>query len=441
MASSSGDSFQLPANSRPVLVDRVPVLAEHALHARIARDNRSTALARDATSVPSEAQLRAAVGGLLEAVHGCFVDFASAAANDGVAAAPIGSSLYRGEDEAPPMLAFIHIPPPSPERIASFLERYDAGYARPSEMPLAWSGSAQGAAYYPDQQQQNIGDGMIRTKQPRTGSASASGKEPPPAPTDAELERMALLTPGALREINTIDGGALPLYDVFNWFGTMGRAIGVMLGRYYVPLPPQLIDPKPLELAWFELPVVFPVYVNYPGFGAGLALRYCCVDITNSYDNYNRRIYLAVQKYMPFGDPIPDPAEVLRNQQMGRRVRIHTEPFSRGIWAVPCHYTMRMQIAVAKVMLEDGYVEINDNHGRAYSEEWLEFRANPDTAHEVARRALLLHYPYDCAQLFATRYELTTPAAEEEEEEEQEEEDDGEGEEEEEEGEEETAGR
>jgi len=376
--------FSLAANERSVRLDRVPVLAEHSWYAAVASDGLSTTnmpmphvdsrgrlhpVAGHTPDSPAPRALIAALTQTLWHIH-------DATRTDQARAAHIAHELAGDRGPTVPILAFLE-------------NKADNG-----------NGAAAAAG-----QPQHVGP-ELRTKQPTTGSA-VTAQARRAAPSNDELERLALLTPGALRELNTFDENSLGIGGFFDWVALLGRAIGIMLGYYYIPRPPELINPYTLETAWFELPVVFPVYVNFPRFGVGLAMRYCCVDMTVSYERYNRRLYFAVQKFMPFGPLVPDPATALQQQRLGRKLPLHVEPFSRGIWAVPAHYLMRMRIAVKAVVLEENRVELVDNTGLEYSETWLDFRSNPDEAHEVARRSLMLAYPYDTTILFATRYDTS----------------------------------
>lgn len=181
--------------------------------------------------------------------------------------------------------------------------------------------------------------------------------------TDEELTANAQSVVGAVR---TLFGGASPSSS---WL-PQGRDVP----------PPRLILPADLG-RWPATRNAFPVFVSYAGFGAGLAVRYLNLETSAGVP---AGLYLAVKKMTPLG-PVP------------------SEPFSLGYYGVPAWMVQRVPVAVAQLFPAENVVVIDDYRGNQYSIDYVTFRATADPRYEIARRMLLLQYPYLMTDMFATR--------------------------------------
>lgn len=201
------------------------------------------------------------------------------------------------------------------------------------------------------------------------GDVYGAGFMPDAGPvTDAELTANAQSVVGAVR---TLFGGNGPSPS---WL-PQGRDVP----------PPRLILPADLG-RWPSLRNAFPVFVTYPGFGPGLAVRYLNLETSAGVP---AGLYLAVKKMTPLG-PVP------------------SEPFSLGFYAVPQWMVQRVPVAVAQLFPAENVVVIDDYRGNQYSIDYVTFRTTADPRYEIARRMLLLQYPYLMTDMFATRL-LTEP--------------------------------
>jgi len=203
-----------------------------------------------------------------------------------------------------------------------------------------------------------------------TGDYYMRGLEPPlPAQTDDELLATAERVVGGVR---TVGGG-----------GSSGWLAG--LSGLRSPPPPRLIVPADLS-RWPTLRNAFPVFVNFPGFGAGLATRYLVLETSTGLP---AGLYYAVKKFAPLG-PLP------------------SEPFSLGYYGVPAWMVQRVPLAVAQLFPAENVVVVDDMHGNQFSVEFVTFRTTSDPRYELARRMLILQYPYALTDMFATRL-MTAP--------------------------------
>ena len=198
---------------------------------------------------------------------------------------------------------------------------------------------------------------LVRTAD---GNVYPRGAAPPiPAVSEEEMLAQAQSTVGGVRAVgNGQRGGFSP--------GTP---------------PPRMIAPSELG-RWPAPRNCFPVYVTYPGFGAGLAVRF--MGVTTSIGFGDASLYYAVKKFTPLG-PVP------------------TEPFSLGIYAVPAWMVTRLPLAVAQLFPAENVAVIDDSRGEQFSITFVDLRSSKDPRYEVARRLLLLQYPYLLTDMFATR--------------------------------------
>ena len=150
--------------------------------------------------------------------------------------------------------------------------------------------------------------------------------------------------------------------------------------------PPRLITPADVG-RWPATPIAFPVYVTYPGFGAGLVVRHIVYTTGMGAPG---GLFFAVKKFTPLG-PVPG------------------EPFSLGIYAVPATACIRMTVAVTQLFPAENIAVIDDFRGDQYSIPFLTLRSTTDPRYEIARRTLLLQYPYLLTDLFATRLRAAPP--------------------------------
>jgi len=210
-----------------------------------------------------------------------------------------------------------------------------------------------------------------------TGDYYESGLVPPlPQQTDDELLASAQSVVGGVR---TLFGGGGS-----GGGGLSGWLTGISGVR--APAPPRLILPADLG-RWPPLREAFPVFVNYPGFGAGLATRFLTLQTGAGLP---AGLYLAVKKFAPLG-PLP------------------SEPFSLGYYAVPAWMVQRVPLAVAQLFPAENVVVVDDMHGRQFSVEFVTFRTTADPRYELARRMLILQYPYALTDMFATRLMTSAP--------------------------------
>ena len=188
-----------------------------------------------------------------------------------------------------------------------------------------------------------------------------------PPPTEQELRAASESVPGGIRILD----GRRPMY-------TFPRDVA----------PPRLILPADLA-RWTPLENSFPVYVTYPGFGAGLAVSYLRVEAPVSFGVGT--VYLAVKKFLPLGPT-------------GR------EPFAVGFYAVPMWMAQMMEVAVANLYPAENIAVIDDFRGDQYSVAFTELRKTTDPRYVLARRALLLQYPYLMTDMMATNLRTRPPA-------------------------------
>lgn len=202
------------------------------------------------------------------------------------------------------------------------------------------------------------------------GDVYGQGFMPDAGPvTDEEMLANAQTVVGAVR---TLFGGAGPAPS---WL-PQGRDVP----------PPRLILPADLG-RWPPARNAFPVFVTYPGFGPGLAVRYLNIETSAGVP---AGLYLAVKKMTPLG-PVP------------------SEPFSLGYYGVPVWMVQRVPVAVAQLFPAENVVVIDDYRGNQYSIDYVTFRSTADPRYELARRMLLLQYPYLMTDMFATRLLLEPP--------------------------------
>jgi len=149
--------------------------------------------------------------------------------------------------------------------------------------------------------------------------------------------------------------------------------------------PPRLILPGDLG-RWPATPNAFPVFVTYPGFGGGLAVRYLNLETSTGVP---AGLYYAVKKMTPLG-PVP------------------SEPFSLGFYAVPSWMIQRVPLAVVQMFPAENVVVVDDYRGNQFSVDYVTFRSTNDPRYELARRILVLQYPYLMSDMLSTRL-LTEP--------------------------------
>lgn len=203
------------------------------------------------------------------------------------------------------------------------------------------------------------------------GDVYGRGFMPEPEPvTDDELTANAQSVVGAVRTL----------------FGGGGQSSSWLPQGQQVP-PPRLILPADLG-RWPPPRNAFPVFVTYPGFGAGLAIRYLNLETSAGVP---AGLYYAIKKMTPLG-PVP------------------SEPFSMGVYAVPSWLIQRVPVAVVQMFPAENVVVIDDFHGNQFSIDYVTFRATNDPRYEIARRMLVLQYPYLMTDMLATRL-LTEPPA------------------------------
>lgn len=152
--------------------------------------------------------------------------------------------------------------------------------------------------------------------------------------------------------------------------------------------PPHPILPADLQ-RWVPLRNSFPVYVTYPGFGAGLAVSFLKMEAPVSFAVGT--VFLAVKKFTPLG-----PA--------GR------EPFALGFHAVPMWMAQMMEVAVANLYPAENIVVIDDFRGDQYAVAFTELRKTDDPRYVIARRALMLQYPYLMTDMMSTHLRDRPPA-------------------------------
>lgn len=151
--------------------------------------------------------------------------------------------------------------------------------------------------------------------------------------------------------------------------------------------PPKLIAPADVAF-WPALEHSFPVNVAYPGFGVGLAVRALVYQTNAGWGT--GALYYAVKKFTPLGP-------------------VANEPFALGLYAVPALLCTRMTVAVAQLFPAENIAVMDDFRGDQYSISFIELRSTKDPRYEIARRALLLQYPYLLTDLFATRLRAEPP--------------------------------
>jgi len=197
------------------------------------------------------------------------------------------------------------------------------------------------------------------TRSRATGDIYVRGTEPSPVPpTDQQFIEMAGRRPGGIRVI----GGAPPPPP-----------------SEQLP-PPKLIVPADVG-RWLPPPNAFPVYVSYPGFGAGLVVRYLTFETTRGFGQ--AALFFGVKKFTPLG-PTPN------------------APFTLGIYAVPAILCTRVSVAVAQLFPAENIAVIDDYHGNQYSIPFTTLRSTKDPRYEIARRMLLVDMPYLLSDMFAT---------------------------------------
>ncbi len=200
-----------------------------------------------------------------------------------------------------------------------------------------------------------------------------------PAPSDDEL----------MQRLQRIYGGDQKVYDrlplvpdILNpskWLetSTSGRAMFAERPKYV-----RTADfPR-----WPKLPVCFPVYVGYPHFGAGLALRHIAFSINNQPSEQ----YFAVMKFTPLG-------------------MVQGAPFNGGIWSVPARWCLRMPLAVMNLVPAEDYVELVDDRGERWGESYVSFAKEKRWEYKVARDALVRDYPTLLAAVMCTRLRVRKP--------------------------------
>ena len=199
-----------------------------------------------------------------------------------------------------------------------------------------------------------------------TGDVYVKGTAPRAAPPsdDAIMEDLRN-TPGGVR----VFGGAPPV-------------------SHLAPGPPPRMIAAADLMRWKPLPNSFPVYVAYPGFGPGLAMRALVYRTTAGWGTGG--LFYAVKKFTPLG-PVP------------------REPFALGVFGVPALWVTRMTVAVAQLFPAENIAVMDDFRGDQYSIPFLTLRSTKDPRYEIARRALLVQYPYLLSDLFATRLRAQPP--------------------------------
>jgi hypothetical protein len=194
----------------------------------------------------------------------------------------------------------------------------------------------------------------------------------PPPPNDDELVKAAEQVVGGVR---TLVGGG----------GSSGFLGGLFAPR--MPPPPRLILTADLA-RWPALSPAFPVFVNTPGFGAGLATRFITLETR---EGIAAGLYYAVKKYAPLG------------------INSQAEPYVLGVYAVPAWMVQRLPLAVSQLFPAENQVVIDNYRGEQFTESFVDFRTTNDPRYVIARRILTLQYPFALTDMFAMRLCLTTP--------------------------------
>lgn len=235
---------------------------------------------------------------------------------------------------------------------------------RPTHVALAHIGAV---AYNTASQAPNL------AYSPSVGDTFYRNMVPQKAPqNDDELTKAAGQVVGGVR---TLVGGG----------GSSGFLSGLFAPR--MPPPPRLIAPADLP-RWPALDPAFPVYVNSPGFGAGLATRFITLETR---EGIAAGLYYAVKKYTPLGINSP------------------SEPYVLGVYAVPAWMVQRLPLAVAQLFPAENQVVIDNYRGEQFTESFVDFRTTNDPRYVIARRILTTQYPFALTDMFAMRLCLTTP--------------------------------